>query len=758
MKPLRRVRLELLVLAEIAIAAFCVSQRSIGMFLLAGGLGALSWYVTQGPRGRTLPRWAANVLTVLIFAESGWSWLINPDPSEAMTLLGRFAMWLSVLKLYERRSPRDDAQLLALSAVLVVAGALHTVDLLFAILLLIYGIGTIRVAMLLQLVSTQREGSTDGTERVAGRRFPSQLRRTVALTAIGSTLLAMVVFVVFPRRLEADPRRGGVTGTPVSGFAEEVDLFAGERISESRREVFSVRWLDRAGESVRFPQPLLLRGSVMSDYVPETSRWTSSSSRSRMRTVTVRPDLAMTPLSLPPVRPRSETYRQQVVMRSMATDTVFAAFAPIGLSAPDRRSFGIDLSTLIVREIGIERLSRLQSYEVQIEPFPGPETLEPLLGEIGARIPPLPDFPVAGIREIAESILAERSGDPDLADLPDEAAAAADPEVRWDRNRRISRVLLAWLRDEGRFFYTTDLGEFVRFDGEDPIESFLVRHRFGHCEYFASALAALCRSVGVDARLVTGFIAMEWDEGLAHYVVRESNAHAWVEVRTGRYLWNALDPTPGSDLEALAASRRSWLDEWRWIYDRIELFWNSRIVSYDGAVQASLADRVARGWSDAAEEAIESATERLRETTRQFELGAAALPWVGAILLGVATAIAAATLAIGRRRRLRREAALPSGAGRRLLAIAEIHLEAMRLWSRAGWDRPHWEPPRRFLASLPRELDDAVTHTRAIVDLYYRARFGEREAGTVELRRATLRLRLLRRRLSVRGQGVSVAS
>lgn len=753
MRPLRRVRLELLVLAEIAIAAFCISQRSIGEFLLAGGLAALSWYVTQGPRGRTLPRWAATVLLVAILAHVGWLWMLDPDPAEAMAVLGRFAMWLSVLKLYEARSPRDDAQLLALSAVLVVSGTLHTVDLLFAVLLLAYGIGAVRVAMLLQLVVVERDAAAEGGEPVAGRRFATQLRRTVALAAVGAMLVAIVAFVLFPRRLDAEPRPGGLPGTPVSGFVDEVDLFAGERISESRREVFSVRWLDRAGESVRFPQPLLLRGSVMTDYVPESNRWTSSGGRRRMRTVTVRPDLAMTPLSLPPVQPRSETYRQQVVMRSMATETVFAAFAPIGLSAPDRRSFGVDLSTLVVREIGLERLSRLQSYEVQVEPYPGPETLAPLLGEIGSRIPPLPEFPVPRIRAIAESILAERAGDPELAGLPSEAQAAEDPEARWERNRRISRVFLAWLRDESRFAYTTDLGAFVRFEGEDPIESFLERHRFGHCEYFASALAALCRSVGVDARLVTGFIAMEWDPGTSQYVVRESNAHAWVEVRTGRHLWSSLDPTPAADLEAIAASRRSWLDGWRWMYDRIELFWNSRIVSYDGAVQASLADRVARGWADGIEKALESGVERLRETTRGLALGAAAVPWVGAIVLGVATAIAAATLALRRRRTLRRAAALPRGTGRRLLAIAEIHLEAMRAWSRAGWERAAWEPPRGFLDRLPGELAEPAAHTRAIVDLYYRARFGGRDAGAAELRRAALRLKLLRRGLSGRGQG-----
>ena len=188
------------------------------------------------------------------------------------------------------------------------------------------------------------------------------------------------------------------------------------------------------------------------------------------------------------------------------------------------------------------------------------------------------------------------------------------------------------------------------------------------------------------------------------------------------------------------------------MYDRIELFWNSRIVSYDGAVQASLAERMARSWTEAAGETLEAGLERVRDTTRRLELGAAALPWVGAILLGLATAIAAATLAMRRRRRLRREAALPRSAGRRLLAIAEIHLEAMRIWSRAGWDRPDWEPPRRFLDSLPSELGEAVAHTRAIVDLYYRVRFGDRAAGATELRRASLRLKLLRRRLSFGGR------
>jgi len=731
----RRARLELLVLVEIAIAAFCVSQRSIGLFLVAGGLAALSWYVVEGPRGRTLPRWLSNLLVVAIVANVVREWLVRPDPAEAIEILGRFALWLSCLKLFESRRPRDDSQVLALTAVLVVSGALHSIDLLFALLLLVYGIDAMRVAMLLELLEASG-GAATGTTPAPGSRFAPRLRRSAAVTIAAATLVALVVFVLFPRRLDSADRRG-LVGAPVPGFVEEVDLFSGERISESRREVFSVRWLDRAGESVQLSSPPLLRGSVMEDYQPDEGKWTSLSQRRRMRTVTVRPDLEMTPISRPPVTPRSETYRQQVVMRSMATDTVFAAFAPIAIASPERRSFGVDVRTLIIREIGLERLSRLQRYEVQVEPFPGPDTLAPLFGGGGAVIPEPPSFPVPRVREVAEQLIE----DLDLEDVPSEAAAEADPAERWIRNRRIARAFADWLRGDGGFAYSTDLRDFVRLEGEDPIVSFLERYRFGHCEYFASALTALCRSVGVDARLVTGFIAMEWDEGGEQYLVRESNAHAWVEVRVGEHQWISVDPTPAESLEAMAAARRSWLDRWRWMYDRIELFWNSRIVSYDGAVQASLVERLSREWSERVEESLSGAAGRAREIVAGLRLGAAVVPWLIAALVTVAAAFLAAVLWRRRARRTRRLARLPVGGGRRLLELARIHVESLQAWERAGWPRAGWIPPGAFVDSLPAGHAEEVAATRAILDLYYAARYGARPLAERDLREARALLR-----------------
>ena len=742
----RRVRLEVLILALIAIAAFCVSQRSLAMFLAASGLAILSWYVVEGPRGRRLPRWLSLAVMAAIVVNAVWEWTLRPHPSEAMGILGRFSMWLTVLKLHESRSARDDAQLLALTAVLVISGTLESIDLLFAVLLVVYALDAMRVAMLVELASVAApEGDApigDGGA-ARGTRFARRLRRTVALILCGATLAAIAVFVVFPRRLDDDPRRG-FGGGPVSGFVDEVDLFAGERISESRREVFSVRWLDRQGESVRFPQPMLLRGAVMDRYQTSSNRWVPATGPQRSRAVTVRPDLPTTPLSIPSVRGRSETYRQQVTMRSMSTSTAFAAFAPIGIRTEERRTFAVDTRTLVIREIGLDRLTRLRSYEVQVEPYPGPDTLAPLLGRWGSAIPPLPEFPIPEIRRIAEGLLEELLP----ADLPGAAEAAADAEVRWDRNRAISRAFAAWLQDVERFRYTTDLRDFVRLEGEDPIVAFLQRHRFGHCEYFASALVALCRSVGVDARLVTGFVAMEWDAGTRQYVVRESNAHAWVEVRTGRFLWSSLDPTPPASLEAIAASGRSWVDRFRWIYDRVELFWSSRIASYDGAVQASLAERLGRNIGSASDRFTVWLDATVDSVSRGLSLGRAATLWFVAVTSMVLAAVAAGALVLRRRRRLRRRAGLGPDAGGPALEAAAGHFEAMALWAAAGLRPPRWQPPRAFLESLDRRWTEAVAESLPIVDLHYRSRFAGETPSTAEL--GEMRDRLVRLRVRLR--------
>lgn len=58
----------------------------------------------------------------------------------------------------------------------------------------------------------------------------------------------------------------------------------------------------------------------------------------------------------------------------------------------------------------------------------------------------------------------------------------------------------------------------------------------------------MCRTVGIDARVVTGYVAIDYNEATESYIVRASNAHAWVEAEVLPDRWRRFDPTPTADL------------------------------------------------------------------------------------------------------------------------------------------------------------------------------------------------------------------
>jgi transglutaminase-like putative cysteine protease len=82
----------------------------------------------------------------------------------------------------------------------------------------------------------------------------------------------------------------------------------------------------------------------------------------------------------------------------------------------------------------------------------------------------------------------------------------------------------------------------------DPVLAFLTVSHRGHCEYFASALALLARSIGIPTRMILGYRVGERNPYWSHYVVRAKNAHAWVEAYLPDGRWVTVDPTPMTEL------------------------------------------------------------------------------------------------------------------------------------------------------------------------------------------------------------------
>ena len=153
------------------------------------------------------------------------------------------------------------------------------------------------------------------------------------------------------------------------------------------------------------------------------------------------------------------------------------------------------------------------------------------------------------LRDVGTSAL-----DPDFlafnTRLPDDARRVVLEEARrvtaGSRSDYHRAVLLQdYFRLDGGFRY--DLQVYSA-HGTGSLEEFLFDVRAGYCQQFATAYAAMARSVGLPARVAVGFTWGEWDPARGEqgaYVVRGEHAHAWPEVYFAGTGWVRFEPTPG---------------------------------------------------------------------------------------------------------------------------------------------------------------------------------------------------------------------
>ena len=77
-----------------------------------------------------------------------------------------------------------------------------------------------------------------------------------------------------------------------------------------------------------------------------------------------------------------------------------------------------------------------------------------------------------------------------------------------------------------------------------PLASFLLRDKTGYCQQFSGGMALMLRMGGVPARVAAGFSPGTYDKKRKEYVVRDLDAHSWVEAYFPTYGWVTFDPTP----------------------------------------------------------------------------------------------------------------------------------------------------------------------------------------------------------------------
>jgi protein-glutamine gamma-glutamyltransferase len=127
--------------------------------------------------------------------------------------------------------------------------------------------------------------------------------------------------------------------------------------------------------------------------------------------------------------------------------------------------------------------------------------------------------------------------------------------------------------------YTYSLSTSKPPEGTGPIEDFLFNSRKGYCEYYATAMVLMLRTLGIPARIVTGFFGGELNEYGGYIIIRQSNAHSWVEaVIDGN--WRIFDPTP-----AVPAERPSTFALYM---DMLKMKWSRYVIAFSSADQKSI--------------------------------------------------------------------------------------------------------------------------------------------------------------------------
>lgn len=519
-------------------------------------------YVLPGAVRRAVPNglWTGALLALLLF-EGARTW---QSPANVVFYLFEFVRWLLVVKVWGRRSGRDELQILLLSFFVLLGGTVFTFSYIIAPLLLVY----VTLAPIgLYLASAAATKSEEELAR-GGPLIPLRIYKLALLSGALIFLGGGIIFFSLPRLSAAIVEFNFIDGAGGNRFPLGVDLRQQGLLSPNSRVVFRVSIdpplehapLWRVQSLGRFDGTRWSRLETRSSELPRAAPGVFAGDLDAIET---RPlvqifDFDLAPLEIPALVTPS--------FRSLGPVDTLAVRGPFS-----------EISTSYAGELFFERSetrrSRLlpMTYEVAY-----------LAPAAGSASPHQWMSPALKRRHTQLPVLLS----PEVETLARELAREADSE---GTGRPINRILA--VEDYLTENYTYSLER--RASGSpDPVASFLFEEKTGHCEYFASAAAVLLRAQGIPARVVTGFASGQYDAAAGTWTVRESDAHSWVEAWDEQEGWVSIDPSP-RDLAAEHARVNQWLLAYQDLKQQAELWWYDWVLRYSLAEQLGIVSKVA---------------------------------------------------------------------------------------------------------------------------------------------------------------------
>lgn len=450
----------------------------------------------------------------------------------SMRIIHSMSLFLSVMTviyMLGSMSSRNARFILMMQTILLATAALRTTNVTFLLWFIIYSIGSWRT---LHLANSWPDGQN---LKFSWKSFISVLAATT------------LFFIVIPRPRIQLFRFEQQSGKLIAGFSEDASFGDLGEISSNRQVVMRLI----------AEEPDLLRGLVYDNY--DGNGWTLSDEivQNRYGTIDGGINLSHFRGSIGPEYIRRE---QEIYLEDYDMDVVFAYWQMEELYI---RPPHITISDQGVARIPPDR-SRPSHYRA-ISSFPAAQNRR------GARIG-LDDLKsrLKGLERFVQLPPLDKK-------VKDLALSIAGDEQNIET---IANIVVETVRN--RCSYSLTMPENP--EGVELVNFFLFEASQGHCELFATASAVLLRAVGIPCRYVTGFAPSEYNEIGDYWIIREDNAHAWIEVYVPGWGWKTFDPTPPE----LQPAATGLLDTIIKRLDWMRLQWQRYIINFSRSDQAGI--------------------------------------------------------------------------------------------------------------------------------------------------------------------------
>jgi transglutaminase-like putative cysteine protease len=599
-------------------------------------------------------------------------------------------LFTMVVRLFSLQKTRDHYTLAVLSFLMVLASAVLTVGSVFLFSFAIFLLVAVVTFVLMEMrhsVSAEQTHAQD--PRVT---FPSQ-RMVYGLVAIAPVLMLMImagsflIFFMLPRISSRYLSAYTPTSDVSTGFTDRIQLGRIGQIQQSSAVVMHIE----IQNDTRGVYDLKWRGIALSNF--NGSEWSNSDDQIRLQPASdgsYRLAPLLKPHGAAPLTGRSIHYH--VLMEPLGTNVFFLAEKPQSLQGNFRQVtmdgggavYDLDTDHPITRYDADSQLGEVDSDDLRLSPNTAPAGMEKYL-----ELQPPPD---GRIPNLAEEITAKAPSN-------------------YDKAVALEQYLST------HFGYTLEL---PHSPSKDPVANFLFERKKGHCEYFASSMAVMLRSLHIPSRIITGFRGGEFNDLTGQYIVRASDAHSWVEAYFPGSGWISFDPTPAGNAPAGWSRMQLYIDA-------AASFWREWIINYDVGHQRTLGRDAAtnsrhffddaRRWIRRQHRALLNAATRAQEHFGNFPAR-----WLG----GLVAFSAGLILLLNLRRLIRglrahRLRAHPERAPRESAALWYDRMVG-RL-ARLGWRKSPSQTPLDFVAAIQEtSLQKKVAR---FTQAYESARFGK---------------------------------